>query len=48
MGTGSGSLLPNNNPVSDLNDRGAGMRGGGQGECQLNDGRTIQAAFPAA
>ena len=26
----------------------AGMAGGGQGKCQLSDGRTIDATFPAA
>ncbi len=29
-----------------LNDPAAGMSGGGQGECQFNDGRTVQAVFP--
>ena|ERR1035437_1609847 len=29
-----------------LNDPAAGMGRGGQGECQFNDGRTVQAVFP--
>lgn len=29
-----------------LNDPAAGMRAGGQGECQFNGGRTVDAVFP--
>ena len=29
-----------------LNDPAAGMKGGGQGECQFNGGRTVDAVFP--
>lgn len=31
-----------------LNDPVAGMRGGGQGECQFSEGRTVDAVFPKA
>jgi putative hemolysin len=29
-----------------LNRSGEGMKGGGQGQCQLPDGRTINVEFP--
>ena len=29
-----------------LNEPASGMSGGGQGECQFNDGRSVQAVFP--
>jgi hypothetical protein len=31
-----------------LNDPAAGMRGGGQGQCRLSDGSTLDAVFPRA
>jgi hypothetical protein len=31
-----------------LNDPAAGMKSGGQGECQFNGGRTVDAVFPRA